>query len=102
MSYENYLKKTMTGAEAYRAVYYFLMECYDVSKLEYIDWLAHALRTDPALIGDWEDAVKKMLEEREKKGNAELVNTADKFPVYKDCGCWDKQIEAHHKAIGKK
>jgi hypothetical protein len=102
MSYVNYFKPLLTSAEAYRVVHFFLTKCHEVSKVEYAYWLANALDTDPAIMCDWEDAVKEVLKEREKVGNAELVNTADNFPVYKECGCWDKQIEAHHKAIGKK
>lgn len=69
----------MTGAEAYRAVRFFLLECYATSNEEYAYWLANALDTDGALMGDWEDAVEKMLKEREKYGNSKLINTAGTY-----------------------
>lgn len=102
MSYVNYWKPRLTSAEAYRAVRYFLLKCHDVSKDEYIEWLALALETDPAIMGDWKKAVQEVLEDRATVGNKYLVNSANKFPVYRDCDCWDKQIEAYHKAINYK
>lgn len=93
------MKKMMTGAEAYRVAKFFLLECYFTSKNEYALWLATALESDPALMGDWADAIEEMLKERQLYGNKKLVNKAENYPAYKDCGCWEKQIEAHHKAI---
>lgn len=97
-----FFKKTMTGAEAYRAVRFFLLECYRTSDNEYAYWLANALDTDPALVGDWEDAIEEMLEERDEFGNEKLINRAENLPVYVECGCWEERIRQRKKSLADK
>lgn len=83
----DYLNESMTGWEAYRALELVLKRWYDISKEPYIEWLMASLQSDPALIGDFAEAVRDMLIEREKFGNENLVNRLDKLPVYKPCKC---------------
>jgi hypothetical protein len=95
----NYMRKCMTGMEAYRAMLLCLERWHELIKKEkecppeqwmkasdYLEFIVQRMDNDQGMWQDWELAVKEMLEEREEYGDELLAYRASGI-VYKPCPC---------------
>lgn len=91
---KNYMSERLTGVEAYRALYLCLTRWYNLTKNEYVEWLISNLDCDPALMGDWEESLKEMIEERKEYGD-ELHLLKVMGSIYRPCKCQDEDTKKH-------
>lgn len=93
----DYMKSTMTGWESYKVLEKCLQRWHKLTGDEYIGWLSTELDIDTALMNDWANSIEEMVKERNEFGNKKLAVNMRDLPVYRECGCWEKQIEQSKK-----
>jgi hypothetical protein len=89
-----YIRKIMTGMEAYRALKLVLDIWSEQDKgvpESNIHWLAQCMEMNGGCLAEWEQSVKKMIEEREESQDAlHAYQFEDGSGSLKPCNCCDK------------
>lgn len=83
-AFTRYMKKKMTGLEAFKVMYHCLGRWGEISQNEYVIWLVQNMERDPALWADFERSIKEMIENREESGCEYLAWHEPQY-VYKPC-----------------
>ncbi len=87
----DYLKKVMTGAEAFRALQLVLLRWHYLNKDLPLKWFYDEIDWDGALVEDWARALEEMFDERIVYGAGALpVTHGMKEAVLEPCKCCDK------------